>query len=79
MRFEITRASISAFAEDNPKPCEEAYAVPVENDDYLREYIWYVDINTLEELIAFNNKCEHSLVFDARFDPDIKIYDDYLD
>ena len=78
MRFEISRASRFAFADNNPQPCKEAYSIPVEDDDYQREYLWYVDIDTLEEFVAFTEKYG-PIVFDGRFNPDIIIYDDYLE
>lgn len=64
MRFAIDRTS--AFMK---KPCEEAYQI-VENDELAD---WYIDINTLEELLEFVKNNEKIILGENT----IVIYDDY--
>jgi len=69
MLFEIHRAS----DDSDESPCEEARKVcrpDAKGGDY-----WQVEINTIEELVAFSKKYGN-LVFDPR---SIWIYDDYME
>ena len=61
MRYKVTRTSDWADAE---KPCEEA--VPIGDK-------WYVDINSLEDLMAFIGR-HGKVVVRSNW---IEIYDDY--
>ena len=72
MRFRIRRTSNYG---DTP-PCEEAYTVPGEINPEKWWCDWYVNINTLEELLAFNKK-HGDLVLMIRNEPTIEIYDTY--
>ena len=63
MKFKIRTAS---NYNGNEKPCE----------GYWSE--WFIEINTLEDLIKFGDKCGYKLVIDTE-DKEIIIYDDYLE
>ena len=69
MRFFVTRTSSPL----EYSPCENAYrgSKPLEKND------WFVNINTLEELIAFKNIHGKIILDDFVSDPSIEIYDDY--
>lgn len=80
MRFKIERTSLYT----NKPPCEEAYTLPDE-DEYLPGFSkYYVDINTIEELLAFTDKygrvvidSQPSQVMKSQPNPTIEIYDTY--
>ncbi len=62
MRFLVTRTSSCL----DYSPCQGAYQGTEPND-------WFIDINTLEELMAFQKRYEE-LVLNS---DSIEIYDDY--
>jgi len=72
MKFEITRISDSL---SNKKPCEGAYSEPVKGDWLGRKNQWFIDFNSLEELLKFIEKEGHIVV--SNYGPAIEIYDDY--
>jgi len=65
MKFTVTRTSDS-----QAKPCDEA---SIEGMDMWNEPIYWVEINTLEELMAFIAKYGRIVLYDGK----IEIYDDY--
>jgi hypothetical protein len=66
MKFRIHRVS---FFSGKPKPCEGAFLIDGERG-------WFIEINTLEELIALSVREDESLVVDK---DSIYIYDDYME
>jgi hypothetical protein len=66
MKFQIHRVSLCSNEE---KPCDGAFLVD-------GEYGWFIEINTLEELIALSVREDESLVVDK---DSIYIYDDYME
>lgn len=79
MKFRVTRTS--NWWGDNPK-CEEAFQEEVviyegtENEKTVME--WFVNIDTLQELIEFINKYEgRAVIIIDRLEPTIEIYDDW--
>lgn len=80
MKFRIKRTS---NWDGEEKPCENAYGgehLGGRADDVR---VWYIDINTLDELIALRNEVENELIIDTTWEkelngiPEIEIYDDY--
>lgn len=92
MTFQIEQTSC-CFYEDKP-PCKNAYiketvicipvlrfenGKPIKGDPIIRKR-WFVDINTLEELIALREEVENPLIVDHDDEMNkdtIEIYDDY--
>ena len=72
MRFKITRTS----GWYNNPPCKEAYTLPEEYDPRAWYQTWYIDINSLDELIKFVDKYGE-IVVSTENDPYIEIYDTY--
>lgn len=72
MKFKIERTSIL----DNTKPCEEA-----KEETYNGVTVWFVEINTLEELLDFRNKYDRAIIIDTAIEsPNIyslEIYDNW--
>lgn len=69
MKFEIDRTSLPRFS--NKQPCKNAYK---ENG------FWYIDIETLEELLNLSKGIDEELIVSsegANDEPYIEIYDDY--
>lgn len=85
MRYVVERASVREI--DNRKPCEEAIPADMIQDSALRilktegienlpeecrcEHNWYIEINTLEELMEFTKKYCNAIViytYDNEFD-----------
>lgn len=77
MRFFVERASTS----DIHKPCDEAKRIIIKDGD--REHKrWYINIDSLEELMIFFKKYERIIIeYDFILDKFIviKIYDDYVE
>ena len=80
MKFRIKRTS---NWDGEEKPCEKAYGgehLGGRADDVR---VWYIDINTLDELIALRNEVENELIIGTTWEkelngmPEIEIYDDY--
>ena len=80
MKFRIKRTSNWGGEE---KPCEKAYGgkhLGGRADDVR---VWYIDINTLDELIALRDEVENELIVGTANEkelndmPEIEIYDDY--
>ncbi len=74
MKFHICRTSACSNIES---PCKEA----VRND---KDKNWYIEISTLEELLALVDKCGETIILQASFEktdepyiPQLEIYDDY--
>ena len=79
MRFRITRAS-----NDTKKPCKEAYKGTREiyfKDKFIIDDCWYIDINSLEELLKLIKKYGDLIIQedDNIKNPLIMIYDDYIE
>lgn len=72
MRFKIRRTS----KWDDTKPCEEAYILQGVHDPNAWYQKWSIDINTLEDLIAFSKKYG-DLVIITNGEKSIEIYDTY--
>jgi predicted RNA-binding protein associated with RNAse of E/G family len=72
MRFKISRTS----GWDNDPPCKEAYTLPEEYNPKDHYHKWYIDINSLDELIKFVDKYG-DIVVSTENDPYIEIYDTY--
>lgn len=80
MKFKVFRSS-DWFG----KPCENAYKetsadLPTRQDWFDQD--WFVDINSLEELIAFQHSLHSSIIIESELDSPyddltIEIYDDY--
>ena len=69
MEFRVTRSS--QFIDEKPRNVKNIY----EKGDG-----WYIKINTLEELIAFENKYGALIIskdWDTQEEMQIEIYDDY--
>lgn len=69
MEFRVTRSS--QFFDEKPRNVKELYK---KSDG------WYIKINTLEELIAFENKYGSLIIsknYDNQEEMQIEIYDDY--
>lgn len=78
MRFLITRTSDFWGIEKN-KPCEEAVKRQVIYNNEKRTR-WCVEINNLDELLAFNKKYGDLILSRTESEPsypEIEIYDDY--
>lgn len=81
MKFEISRVS----EWHDKSPCEEAYSQEVEFFAYEGEpnpqTVWFIDINTLEELMAFCTKYGDLVLRPSTWRiadvPSLEIYDDY--
>lgn len=80
MKFRIERTS---NCDGEEKPCEKAYGgehLGGRADDVR---VWYIDINTLDELIALRDEVENELIVGTAQEkelndmPNIEIYDDY--
>lgn len=63
---------------------KEGWNHRVENGQITRDRFkhgWFVEINTLEELLAFQNECGHAIIVSSRLsNPEImaiEIFDDY--
>lgn len=68
MKFIVTRTS----QWDNEKPCENA---KLDNEVNLwGDKQWYIEINTIEELMAFKREVGVPIIIR---DNSIEIYDDY--
>lgn len=65
MKFEILRASDTSSKA--PAPCDGAF---------LEGNEWVIEINTLEELLALQNKVGNDLIVNNK---QIWIYDDYME
>lgn len=78
MKFKVERTSMR-YRE--LKPCEEAYEgniLWIGSDKYIK--CWYVDINSLQELLDFEKKYGDIIITTSLFDnktPVIEIYDYY--
>lgn len=67
---------IRKASRDNYKPCKKAYLA--ERKGY--EYIWMVNIESLEDLKEINRECEVPLIVNFFGDcKEIVIYDDYIE
>lgn len=80
MKFRIKRTS-DFFAVEN-KPSKNAYGgKPLKEDS--DKHIWYIDINTVEDLIQLRDEVEEPLIINTAWEdelngmPEIEIYDDY--
>lgn len=70
MRFRIKRAT-NLFKKEAPKPCENA----IQDGDK-----WYVELNTLEDLIKFRDEVSEDLIIEYGWeDNPILIYDTYIE
>ena len=82
MKFRITRTTI--FGDEQPIEVDGIYQSKVNNKILNKEIDkWYLEINSLEELIAFINECENDVVVSLPsgvYDDgcvEIEIYDGY--
>lgn len=69
MEFRVVRSS--QFSDEKPRNVKEIYK---KGDN------WYIKINTLEELLAFENKYGNLIIsknWDNQEEMQIEIYDDY--
>ena len=69
--YEITRTSMSF---SNNQPCEKAYVGKIKEYGQWTERIWYIDINSLEELQSLIKEVGHSVIVG---EDHIEIYDGY--
>lgn len=79
MRFRIIRAS-----NDTKKPCKEAYKGTREiyfKDNFITDDCWYIDINSLEELLKLIKKYGDLIIQEDDNNKNflIMIYDDYIE
>lgn len=79
MKFRVTRTS--SWSNDNLE-CEEAFQEEVIIDkgtEHERKVMdWFVNIDTLQELVEFINKYEGRVVIITdRLEPILEIYDDW--
>ena len=79
MKFRIKRTS-SFYATE--KPCERAYGGnPLKENSEKK--VWYIDINSIEELVAFRLELQEPIIIGDVWEeelgdmPEIEIYDDY--
>lgn len=78
MKFKVERTSSRSM---ELKPCKEAYEgniLWIGNDKYIK--CWYVDINSLQELLDFAEKYGDIIIgtsYEYGKTPMIEIYDDY--
>lgn len=78
MKFKVERTSMKNMV---LKPCKEAYEgniLWIGINEYLK--CWYIDINSLEELLKFEEKYGEIIITTSIFDnktPTIEIYDYY--
>jgi len=80
MKFRIKRTS---NFDGEEKPCEKAYGGEHLGGRANDVRVWYIDINTLDELIALRDEVENELIVGTAYEkelndmPEIEIYDDY--
>ncbi len=85
MKFLISRTSM--LCKENKKPCEEAVKekykaiVPFTNNEIRELEGWFIEINSLEELLEFQKKYDEELVISRdnlnKNLIEIEIYDSY--
>lgn len=68
MKFRIRRAS-KPFSKE--RPCNMASLYEHEN--------WYVELNTLEDLMKLQEQVDEDLIIENRIDKNILIYDTYIE
>lgn len=76
MQFKIERAS--SF-DSKVRPCEgatEQRHYYSDGEGYWSE--WFIEINTLDDLIKLGDKCGYELIIDTE-DKEILIYDNYIE
>lgn len=84
MKFEIRCASWYGVKEESdPPPCKNAVfsqeIIPASKEYGTDAYVetkWFVEVNTLEELLAIAKETEHDLIIDSEL---IIIYDAYVE
>lgn len=76
MRFVISRTSAFWDNTKNKPPCVSAFSNRV---DQVGDPVWEINIETLEDLLAFKEQICHHLVLGTTFngEQEIEIYDDY--
>ncbi len=78
MRFRVTRTSGYAIQTRQERPCREAEDEPGIDTQGYAVTKWYVEIGSLEELIAFIRRHGRIVLTPVEQGPDhIEIYDDY--
>lgn len=79
MKFCVTRTS-EGFDEEK-RPCDESEKVVIpKKGNYLEHTEWVVEINTIEELMAFCKKYGDIIISEQSCEMkfnEIEIYDDY--
>lgn len=65
MKFGITKTS-NVISTSKPKPTEKAYSEGKK---------WYIEINTLEEIINLSRETRKELIINTDEEPYIEIYD----
>ena len=68
------------YLDKNEKPCEEAYKGKLINSVGQEDDCWFIDINSLEELLAFIDKHNIDVIIDPKDDGMYKItfHDGYM-
>ena len=72
MKFEINRTSLDPYIHGNVPPCEEAIN--------KSNYEWFIEVNSLEELVYFCDKYGDIIIgkpFGVNGMYTVEIYDDY--
>ena len=84
MKFYVRRASVDYIIDMTPEEnarevCKEAKFEEVEDPgEYGDKFRFFVHLNTLEELMAFEKKYG-CIIISGDKEPEIMIYDDYVE
>lgn len=68
---------------ENTPPCKNARLIKTIEERYSTEYIWEIDINTIEDIMSLIHETNYPLVIldkdieDEEDGPTIEIYDGY--
>ena len=76
MKFLIKRASQSSY--DKP-PCDNCNAIETEGFFGKKQFKYYRNFNSIDELLAFIDEVDTSIVINNSNEPTITIYDDYIE
>ncbi len=79
--FFVERTGLPFSIDPEKQPCKEAKQITVRSDrNNSDEKIWIVEINTLEELIAFRDRCNEEIIIRKETVdgfPALEIYDSW--
>ena len=78
MKFAVTRTTFSGYEKE--PPCEEAQEFPLGapgDDDEFVEHMWWIEIDSLEELLAFCHKYGGAIILHSHNSWVVEIYDGY--